>query len=85
MIPLGHLIYSRFPRKVSTDKTAVKASSLLPTCSCLLVDGFRVQSRGDHGWPSQVCGMLSISYGIEGCGAVISGVMDRTIRIRRLM
>ena len=48
---LDHLRYSRFPRKVSTDKTAAMASSLLPTRSCLLVDGFLVESRGDHGWP----------------------------------
>ena len=38
---LDHLRYSRFPRKVSTDKTAVMASSLLPTRSCLLVDTCR--------------------------------------------
>ena len=72
---LDHLRYSRFPRKVSTDKTAVMASSLLPTRSCLLVDGFRVQSRGDHRWPPLVCGMLSSSSDIEGCQAGVSGVI----------
>ena len=76
-----HLRYSRFPRKVSTDKTAVMASSLLPTRS-----GFRVQSRGDHGWPPLVCGMLSISSDIEGCRAVVSGVVwIRLLESARLM
>ena len=35
-----------------------------------LVDGFRVQSRGDHGWPPLACGILSSSSDIEGCRAV---------------
>ena len=41
----------------------------------ILVDGFRVQSRGDHGWPPLACGILSSSSDIEGCRAVVSGVI----------
>ena len=40
-----------------------------------LVDGFRVQSRGDHGWPPLACGILSSSSDIERCRAVVSGVI----------
>ena len=70
---LDHLRYSRFPRKVSTDKTAVMASSLLPTRSCLLVamvSGLRPEVT-----MPLVCGMLSNSPDIEGCRAVVSGVI----------
>ena len=36
------------------------------------VDGFRVQSRGDHGWLLLACGILSSSSDIEGCrGGVV--------------
>ena len=48
---LDHLRYSRFPRKVSTDKTAVMASSLLPTRSCLLVDTCRWFPGWVPRWP----------------------------------
>ena len=49
---LDHLRYSRFPGKVSTDKTAVMASAVYyPHVPSILVDGFLVESRGDHGWP----------------------------------
>ena len=41
----------------------------------ILVDGFRVQSRGDHGWPPLACGILSSSSDIGGCRAVVSGVI----------
>ena len=41
----------------------------------ILVYGFRVQSRGDHGWPPLACGILSSSSDIEGCRAVVGGVI----------
>ena len=41
----------------------------------ILVDGFQVQSRGDHGWPPLACGILSSSSDIEGCRVVVSGVI----------
>ena len=75
---LDHLRYSRFPRKVSTDKNpswqAVYYPHVLAYLS-ILVDGFRVQYRGDHGWPPLVCGMLLSSSDIEGCRTVVSGVI----------
>ena len=50
------------------------------------VDGFRVQSRGDHGWPPLVCGMLSSFSDIEGCRAVVSGVIwIRLLESARIM
>ena len=52
----------------------------------ILVDGFRVQSRCDHGWPPVVCGMFSSSSEIEGCRAVVSGVIwIRLLESARLM
>ena len=52
----------------------------------ILVDGFRVQSRGDHGWPPLACGILSSSSDIEGCRAVVSGVIwIRLLDSARLM
>ena len=52
---LYHLRYSGFPRKVSTDKTAVIWQAVyyphVLAYLSILVDGFRAQSRGDHGWP----------------------------------
>ena len=52
----------------------------------ILVDGFRVQSRGDHGWPPLACGILSNSSDIEGCRAVVSGVIwIRLLDSARLM
>ena len=52
----------------------------------ILVDGFRVQSRGDHGWPPLACGILSSSSDIEGCRAVVSGIIwIRLLDSTRLM
>ena len=51
-----------------------------------LVDGFRVQSRGDHGWSPLACGILSSSSDIEGYRAVVSGVIwIRLLDSARLM
>ena len=49
------------------------------TCLSILVDGFRVQSRGDRGWPPLACGILSSSSDIEGYRW---SYMDETIRLR---
>ena len=58
----------------------------LYTYLSILVDGFRVQSRGDHGWPPLACGILSSSSDIEGCRAVVSGVIwIRLLDSARLM
>ena len=52
----------------------------------ILVDGFRVQSRGDHGWPPLACGTFSTSSDIEGCREVVSGVIwIRLLDAARLM
>ena len=59
---------------------------VLFTYLSILVDGFRVQSRGDHGWPPLACGILSNSSDIEGCRAVVSGVIwIRLLDSARLM
>ena len=39
----------------------------------ILVDGFRVQSRGDHWWPPLACGMYSIIF-------IFSHLMFKTIK-----
>ena len=51
----------------------------------ILVDGFRVQSRGDHGWPPLACDILLRSPDIGGGWAVVGpkwSRMDQTIRLR---
>ena len=60
-------------------------SILVDTCRYLsiLVDGFRVQSRGDK---PLACGILSSPSDIEGCRAVVSGVIwIRLLDSARLM
>ena len=60
---------------IARDCRVVKKRCLALTYLSILVDGFRVQSRGDHGWPPLACGILSSSSDIEGCRAVVSGVI----------
>ena len=57
-----------------------RVATLILTYLSILVDGFRVQSRGDHGWPPLACGILSSSSDIEGCRAVVSDY-NKTIQL----
>ena len=83
---LDHLRYSRFPRKVSTDKTAVMPSSLLPTRSCLLVDTCRWFPGSVPRWPwwaaSSLWHVVKLLryWGMSGSGKWSH--MDQTIIIR---
>ena len=83
---LYHLRYSGFPRKVSTDKTAVMASSLLPTRSCLLVDTCRWFPGSVPRWPwvaaSSLWHIVKLFryWGMSGSGK--RSHMDQTIRLR---
>ena len=56
-------------------KVCLKLNKQTDTYLSILVDGFRIQSRGDHGWPALACDILSSSSDIEGCRAVVSGVI----------
>ena len=60
-----HLRYSRFPKKVSTDKTAVMASSLLPTNSSAKYHPFPASIRCQFCYPFFLLPLLGLLSGVK--------------------